>query len=52
MNTVEAICENGVFRPIQKVDLEDGEKVEIIIKSGIEKDSAETVLKHVTLLSN
>ena len=43
MNTVEAIYEKGVFRPIQKVDLEDGEKVEITIKSEAHKDSAETI---------
>ena len=30
MNTVEAIYEKGVFRPIQKVDFEEGERVEII----------------------
>ena len=42
MNTVEAIYENGVFRPIQKVDFEEGEKVEIIIKLPEEKDSAES----------
>ena len=39
MNVVEAIYEKGVFRPIQKVDLEDGEKVEITIKSEAERDS-------------
>ena len=43
MNTVEAIYEKGVFRPVQKVDLEEGEKVEIIIKIAVEKDSAETI---------
>ena len=42
MNTVEAIYEKGVFRPIQKVDFEEGEKVEIIIKMPNEKDSAES----------
>jgi len=40
MNTVEAIYEKGVFRPVQKVDLEEGEKVEIIIKISVEKDPA------------
>ena len=40
MNIVEAIYEKGVFRPIQKVDLEDGEKVEITIKSEADRDSA------------
>ena len=42
MNTVEAIYEKGVFRPIQKVDFEEGEKVEIIIKMPNKKDSAES----------
>ncbi|MCY7346209.1 MAG: antitoxin family protein [Pyrinomonadaceae bacterium] len=42
MNTVEAIYENGVFRPVQKVDFQEGEKVEIIIKLPKEKDSAES----------
>ncbi len=44
MNTVEAIYEKGVFRPIQKVDFEEGEKVEMIIKIAVEKDSAENIL--------
>ena len=43
MNTVEAIYENGVFRPIQKVNFQEGEKVEIIIKLPEEKDSAEMI---------
>jgi len=43
MNIVEAIYENGVFRPLQKVDLEEGEKVEIIINLSLEKDPAETI---------
>ena len=44
MNTVEAIYEKGVFRPIQKVDFEEGEKVEMSIKIAVEKDSAENIL--------
>lgn len=43
MNTVEAIYERGVFRPIEKVDLKDGEKVEITIKSDADRDSAELI---------
>lgn len=43
MNIVEAIYEKGVFHPIQKVDLKDGEKVEITIKGEAEKDPAETI---------
>ena len=41
MNTVEAIYENGLFRPIGKIDLQEGEKVEIIVKQSEDKDSAE-----------
>jgi len=40
MNRIQAIYENGVFRPIQKVDLEEGEKVEITIKMADETDPA------------
>ena len=40
MNIIEAVYEKGVFRPMQKVDLEDGEKVEITIKSEAERDLA------------
>ncbi len=29
---IEAIYENGVFKPLQKVDLKNGEKVKIEIK--------------------
>ncbi len=43
MNTVEAIYEKGVFRPVQKVDLEDGERVELTIKSEDDKDPAEII---------
>lgn len=43
MNNIEAIYEKGVFRPVQKVDLEDGERVEITIKSKGDKDPAETI---------
>jgi len=40
MTTVEAIYEKGVFRPVQKVDFEEGEKVEISIKHVDEQDPA------------
>jgi len=33
---IEAVYENGVFKPLEKVDLEEGEKVRIKI-SGIVK---------------
>ncbi len=32
---IEAIYEKGVFKPLQKVDLKDGEKVRIEIKEGL-----------------
>ena len=40
MNTVEAIYENGVFRPVQRVDIKEGQRVEIQIKSDGETDPA------------
>lgn len=43
MNTVEAIYEKGVFRPVQRVDLQDGERVEITIRSEGEIDSAYSI---------
>ncbi len=44
MNAVEAIYENGVFRPIGKIDLDEGIKVEITVKPFAEKDGAEKIL--------
>ncbi len=47
MNTVEAIYEKGVFRPIEKIELPEGERVkitvEVAVKSKPEKDPAETI---------
>jgi len=43
MNTIEAIYEKGVFRPIQDVNLEEGDVVEITIRSETEKDPAESI---------
>lgn len=43
MEAVEAIYENGVFRPIEKVNLTNGIKVKITIKLSEEKDPAETI---------
>ncbi len=40
MNTVEAIYENGVFRPIQKVEIEEGIMVEITVRFPDEIDPA------------
>lgn len=30
-HTIAAIYENGVFRPLERVDLDNGEKVEVIL---------------------
>lgn len=43
MSIIEAIYEKGVFRPVQRVDLEDGERVEVILKTEAELDPAETI---------
>lgn len=32
LNTVKAIYENGVLKPIEKIDLKERQKVEIILK--------------------
>ena len=29
---IEAVYENGVFKPLQKVELKEGEKVKILLK--------------------
>ena len=34
---IEAIYENGVFKPLEKVDLKDGEKVKIFVESDRKK---------------
>ena len=38
---IEAVYENGVFRPLEKIELKEGEKVRIQI------ESAEAVLQEV-----
>ena len=47
MNIVEAIYEKGVFRPIETIELTEGERVkitiEVVVKSKDEKDPAETI---------
>ena len=32
---IEAVYEDGVFKPLEKVELKDGEKVRIEIKKGV-----------------
>ncbi|MEM2243426.1 MAG: antitoxin family protein [Archaeoglobaceae archaeon] len=34
---IEAIYEDGVFKPLEKVDLKDGEKVRLEIKKDIDR---------------
>ncbi len=34
---IEAIYENGVFKPLEKVELKDGEKVKIFVKADRKK---------------
>jgi len=47
MNTIEAIYEKGVFRPVEKIELTEGERVkitvEVTVKKKEEKDPAETI---------
>ena len=43
MNTIEAIYEKGVFRPVEKIELSEGERVNITVEVKVvpPKDSAE-----------
>lgn len=43
METIEAVYENGVFRPVEKVQLNEGVKVEITVKLLKKTDSAEAI---------
>jgi|CXWL01.1.fsa_nt_gi predicted DNA-binding antitoxin AbrB/MazE fold protein len=38
-HTIAAIYENGVFRPLEKVDLDNGEEVEVILLDRAEPNS-------------
>ena len=33
---IEVIYENGVFKPLEKVDLKEGERVKVIIEKSVE----------------
>ncbi len=33
---IDVIYENGVFKPLEKVDLKEGERVKVIIKKSVE----------------
>ncbi|MEM3505076.1 MAG: antitoxin family protein [Archaeoglobaceae archaeon] len=37
---IEAIYENGVFKPLEKVDLKNGEKVRLKISKGVARKVA------------
>ena len=41
---IEAVYENGVFKPLQKVDLKEGEKVRVELKESV-VDSVAGILK-------
>lgn len=43
MSSIHAIYENGVFRPVQIIDLAEGERVEIEILSSNAIDSAHSI---------
>jgi len=46
MNTIEAVYERGVFRPVEKVELPEGERVKITVEVTVKplaKDPAETI---------
>ena len=33
---IEAVYENGVFKPLQKVDLKEGEKVRLVLRENVD----------------
>jgi predicted DNA-binding antitoxin AbrB/MazE fold protein len=43
--TIEAVYENGVFRPLQPVDLEDGQRVQVYLPFEGSKLTAEEALE-------
>ncbi len=54
---IEAVYENGVFKPLQKVDLKEGERVKVELKesvvesvAGILKVSDEKVKKALEMI--
>ena len=56
---IEAIYENGVFKPLEKIDLKDGERVRVEIRvrvvdevAGILKVSDEKVKRAFELIDN
>jgi len=43
---IEAVYEKGVFKPLEKVDLKEGEKVRIEIKIEIKESLADVIEKY------
>lgn len=43
--SIEAVFENGVFRPLEKTDLSDGQHVQIVVRSSAEKADDDPLLK-------
>ncbi len=39
MNTIEAVCEGGIFRPLVPPELFDGQHVRILLEAPGEKDA-------------
>ncbi len=35
VKVIEAVYENGVFKPLKKVELKEGERVKIVIKKSV-----------------
>lgn len=42
---IEAVFENGVFRPLQKTDLSDGQHVRIVVQSSSKRIDDDPLLK-------
>jgi len=40
LKTIEVIYENGVFKPIDKVDLKEHEKIRIILQTEVDRPSS------------
>ncbi len=51
-HTIAAIYENGVFRPLEKVDLDNGDEVEVILldKSDIGPQKSRDILAKIAEL--
>ena len=43
--SIEAVFENGVFRPLQKTDLSDGQHVRIVVQSSSKRIDDDPLLK-------